>query len=134
MGRLTRYGDKRNLVFLVNTFGSKGLDKYKLVIVGGPTSSSIELKNYIEENNIKNVEILNHLPQSELIEFASKFQTGILINSGKSNNEKLYTSPLKYFEYLAIGFNILAVDFKSHRILPFSDRVSFFQENDLIAL
>ena len=35
MGRLTRYGDKRNLEFLVNTFGSKGLDKYKLVIVGG---------------------------------------------------------------------------------------------------
>ena len=103
MGRLTRYGHKRNVEFLVNAFGFEKLDKYKLVIVGGPTASSIELKKYIEKNNIKNVEIINHLPQNELIEFASKFQTGILINSGNSDNDNLYTSPLKYFEYLSCG-------------------------------
>tara|TARA_A100001037_G_scaffold254276_1_gene239301 strand:- start:255 stop:1334 length:1080 start_codon:yes stop_codon:yes gene_type:complete len=130
MGRLTRYGHKRNVEFLVNAFGSEELDKYKLVIVGGPTASSMELKKYVEKNNIRNVEIINHLPQNELIEFASKFQTGILINSGNSDNDNLYTSPLKYFEYLAVGLNVVAVDSKSHRILPFSDNISFFQENN----
>ena len=130
MGRLTRYGHNRNVEFLVNSFGSKELDKYKLSIVGGPTKSSIELKKFIEVNNIRNVEVIDHLPQNKLIEFASRFQTGILINSGNSDNDSLYTSPLKYFEYIAIGLNVVAVDFKSHRILPFSDKVSFFQENN----
>ena len=102
-----------------------------MVIVGGPTSSSVELNKYVEENNIENVEIINHLAQNELIEFASKFQTGILINSGSSDNDKLYTSPLKYFEYLAIGLNVVAVDYKSHRALPFSEKISFYQEKDI---
>ena len=131
MGRLLRYGNKRNVEFLVNAFSSKELNKYKLVIVGGPTSSSVELNKYVEENNIENVEIINHLAQNELIEFASKFQTGILINSGSSDNDKLYTSPLKYFEYLAIGLNVVAVDYKSHRALPFSEKISFYQEKDI---
>ena len=130
MGRLTRYGHNRNVEFLVNAFGSKELDKYKLSIVGGPTKSSIELKKFIEVNNIRNVEVIDHLPQNKLIEFASRFQNGILINSGNSDNDILYTSPLKYFEYIAIGLNVVAVDFKSHRILPFSDKISFFQENN----
>ena len=130
MGRLIRYGHNRNVEFLVNAFGSKELDKYKLSIVGGPTKSSIELKKFIEVNNIRNVEVIDHLPQNKLIEFASKFQTGILINSGNSDNDNLYTSPLKYFEYLAVGLNVVAVDSKSHRILPFSDNISFFQENN----
>ena len=55
---------------------------------------------------------------------------GILINSSKNIHSTKFTSPLKYFEYLAAGLKIIAVDFDSHRKLPFSDNILFFEENN----
>ena len=37
---------------------------------------------------------------------------------------------LKYFEYLYGELKIIAVDFPAHRDLPFSENISYFQEND----
>ena len=130
IGRLTRYGEDRNIQFLIDAFNSDQLKNYTLTIVGGPVSEYKKLYQYVEKNNINNVKILNHIPQNEIAEVISEFEAGILINSSDSNNTKLYTSPLKYFEYLAAGLSILAVDFESHKILPFADKISFFKEND----
>ena len=42
----------------------------------------------------------------------------------------MYTSPLKYYEYLAARLKIIATDFESHRNLPFSENILFYNEND----
>ena len=55
---------------------------------------------------------------------------GILINSSENIHSTKFTSPLKYFEYMAAELKILAVDFESHRELPFSDNILFFDENN----
>ena len=54
-----------------------------------------------------------------------------MINSSSNIHSTSYTSPLKYFEYLAAGLKIIAVDFPSHRNLPFSENIEFYQEDDL---
>ena len=37
---------------------------------------------------------------------------------------------MKYFEYLFAEVKVVAVDFPSHRSLPFSENISFFSENN----
>ena len=39
-------------------------------------------------------------------------------------------SPLKYFEYLYGGLNVIASDFPSHRTLPYNKMISFFNLED----
>ena len=55
---------------------------------------------------------------------------GLLINSSENLHSVKYSSPLKYFEYLYAGLKVIAINFPSHRILPFADNISFFDEND----
>ena len=47
-----------------------------------------------------------------------------------NNHSYLYTSPLKYFEYLSSGMSIIAVDFPSHRTLPINEKISFFENGN----
>jgi hypothetical protein len=42
-----------------------------------------------------------------------------------------YTSPLKYFEYIYGELAIVAVNFPSHKSLPFQENISFFEENNI---
>ena len=55
---------------------------------------------------------------------------GLLINTPDNDHSYLYTSPLKYFEYLYSGLSILAVDFPSHRTLPINEKINFFENGN----
>ena len=48
-----------------------------------------------------------------------------LINN-KSEHAERFTSPLKYFEYIASGLKVVASDSKSHRILPYQECINYF--------
>ena len=65
------------------------------------------------------------------MEELSTSEIGILINDGRDNHSRLHTSPVKYFEYIRSGLKVLAVDFDSHRALPYSNEISFFNEGDI---
>ena len=56
-------------------------------------------------------------------------KVGLLINN-TSRHADLYSSPLKYFEYLASGLNVVATDLNSHRNLPLSEVIDFYNSND----
>ena len=49
-----------------------------------------------------------------------------MINSDESIHSREFTSPLKYFEYIYGNLSVVAVDFPSHRILPYSERIKYF--------
>jgi hypothetical protein len=49
MGRLLRYGKKRNIQFLIDTFSRPDLRDYSLFIIGGPTVTSNETREYVEK-------------------------------------------------------------------------------------
>ena len=54
------------------------------------------------------------------------FRVGLLINA-PDKHSKYFTSPLKYFEYLAASLNVVAIDFPSHRVLPNQENVFYFK-------
>ena len=54
---------------------------------------------------------------------------GLLINA-PDKHSKYFTSPLKYFEYLAANLSIVAVDFPSHRVLPNQENILYFDNNE----
>ena len=130
IGKLNRFGESRNVDFLLKAL--KVLDpKYTLKIVG---ASDLEFEDLEKESKILGVEnrvkILKRVNYSDVAKHLSTSSIGVLINSNKNIHSISYTSPIKYFEYLAAGLKIIAVDFPSHRNLPFSDNISFFEENN----
>ena len=90
-----------------------------------------QLKNLVNNLKITNyVTLHGYLKRKSAIDLISECSIGLLINSDENQHSTKYTSPLKYFEYLYAGLNIVAVDFPSHRALPFSENILFFHENN----
>ena len=130
VGSLLRFGESRDIEFILDCFGSEKLNDYKLKIVGGPENYVARLQNQIQDLGLDNVELIGRLDQQETSKILMESSTGILINSRNNKNSFLHTSPLKYFEYLAANLNIVAVDFPSHKSLPISDKIAFFNFAD----
>ena len=75
-------------------------------------------------------EYLSNLNPKEDGSILNKSKVGLLINND-SKHAELYSSPLKYFEYLASGLNVVATDLKTHRNLPFNENIIFYDSTDL---
>lgn len=132
IGNLNRFEDDRNLKFILDCFSSSKLDeKIKFKIIGGPDKYLKILENYSSELKIDDkVTFLSWQKRDQIFNEIQKSDIGLLMNSSKDKHSVFHTSPLKYFEYLYAGLNILAVDFPSHRSLPYSKFITFFKEND----
>lgn len=128
VGRLSRFNKSRGLEIIIKAFKNSQLSSnFKLVFVGGPDDVAQNLKSeYINE---KNIEFKGQLSHKEAIQVLGSSKIGVLSNSSENLHSKFYTSPLKYYEYLAANLHIVAVDFPSHRDLPFSENIFFYEEN-----
>ena len=127
VGSLLRFNENRGLSFLMDVFNDSRLKEYTLEIIGGPEKIKSELASKIQNSNIK---LTGRKSHAETIQKMEVSDIGILINSSKNKHSTHHTSPLKFFEYLRAGLKIVAVDFPSHRNLPFSEKIFFFQENN----
>tara|TARA_B100000945_G_scaffold318796_1_gene324422 strand:+ start:1244 stop:2362 length:1119 start_codon:yes stop_codon:yes gene_type:complete len=132
VGNLERFNQERNLDFLINGFKDSILHKkYKLKIIGGPSKEAERLRDKVKNLKLENcIEVLGRLSQKQTVSYIQESDIGILINSSINEHSVKFTSPLKYFEYLYGGCKVLAVDFPSHRSLPYSNKINFFTEND----
>ena len=100
-------------------------------IIGGPIEELVLLRKFIKDQNLQDkVELLEWIPRGKVLNEIEKSGIGLLINSSKDKHSVLYTSPLKYFEYLYAGLNIIAVNFHAHKTLPYSENIEFFDENN----
>ena len=127
VGNLLRFGKSRGVDFLVKAFAEyKDLKDYTLEIIGGPKKEAERLKNLILKEKIKNISITGRLDRKSTIKKIKESNIGILINSNDSIHSREFTSPLKYFEYIYGGLAVVAVDFPSHRILPYSEKIKYF--------
>ena len=134
IGKLKRFDQSRNIDFLL-----KGLtlldERYTLKIVGANESEIVELNEQSKNLGLEGrVKILKRVSYSDVAKQLSSSSIGILINSNINKHSTSYTSPLKYFEYLAARLKVIAVDFPSHRDLPFSDKITFFQDGNIESL
>ena len=130
VGQLLRFGSGRNLDFIISCFEDKSLNNYILKIVGGPEEYIEIIKEKKGGKIPDNITFLGRLDHNQTVQVMLESNIGILINSSENIHSTKFTSPLKYFEYMAAELKILAVDFESHRELPFSDNILFFDENN----
>ena len=136
VGNLKRFNEERNIDFIIEGFiKSKLVDTYKLKIIGGPNQAAKKIKEGIKNFSTDlNIEVTGRLKRKDALENIARAEIGIMINSSQNNHSLLYTSPLKYYEYLASELTIIAIDFPSHRDLPYSENILFFDENNLVKL
>ena len=134
IGKLKRFGESRNIDFLLK--GLTFLDtKYTLKIVGADKSEIVDLNEQSKNLGLESrVTFLRRVGYSDVAKQLSSSSIGVLINSSINKHSISYTSPLKYFEYLAARLKVIAVDFPSHRDLPFSDKITFFQDGNIESL
>ena len=130
IGHLLRFEKERNINFLIHAFQDPRLQKYKLILAGGPEEYSDLIQKQIIEQKINNIEVLGWLNRIEVVDLILQSDVGILINSENSIHSREFTSPTKYFEYLRGGLKVLAVDFSSHKNLPLAENITFFSNDN----
>ena len=127
VGNLLRFEGNRGIDFLIDVFNDVRLKKHTLEIIGGPENIKNELQRKLKNSN---VQLSGRKDRVETIKSMLNSYVGVLINTSDNRHSTHHTSPLKFFEYLQSGLNVVAVDFPSHRNLPFSDQIYFFKEKD----
>jgi len=128
VGNLKRFGKSRGLNNIIDIYESKSIyERFELTIVGGPNNVANELKDEIEKRKLANsISVVGQQNRRDALKMIENSDIGVLINDKGNKHSELYTSPLKYYEYLRGKLKIVAVDFPSHRSLVFSDRIFFF--------
>ena len=136
LGSLQRFNEDRGLKLLIDLFKDPEINQnYTITIVGGPEEEALNLNEYINKNKIKaSINIVGPKNRNEISKYLAECEIGLLLNSSLNSHSFLFSSPLKYFEYICNDLKVVAVDFPAHKALPFSDKIIFFQENNLNSL
>jgi hypothetical protein len=91
---------------------SSGLEDYSIHMVGGvdgvkPNLDRVKFENWLKEEKIPNVTTHPAVPHSEIYIWLSAADVLVAPGTEKDSNAKLYTSPLKIFDYLASGKSLV---------------------------
>ena len=132
IGNLLRFNKSRGLEFVLQSMMYDQFpEEVNFKIIGGPHKEVNRLKDYVDSLNLNNrVEIFGRLDRESTIKHLSDSNVGLLINSEGDKHSTHHTSPLKYFEYLYAGVNVVAIDYPSHQSLPLGDKINFFKKGD----
>ena len=132
VGNLLRFNKSRGIEFVIQSMAKNNFPNDILFkIIGGPEDEVDRLKDLVSKLQLKDrVEIVGRMSRKETINQLRNSEFGLLLNSNDDIHSTDHTSPLKYFEYLYAGLKIIAIDFPSHRALPFSTNICFFTKKD----
>ncbi len=87
-------------------------DTIAYFVGGNPADVQAFAASYGDDPHIA---ILGHRPHDEIPYFLRAADALVLPNSARSDDSRLYTSPMKLFEYMASGTSIVAADVPSLR-------------------
>lgn len=103
---------------------------YLIVLVGGLKKDIKKLKDFIKGEKLDKVLLIGHRPPKEIPFYLKAADVLILPNSSKEKISRLYTSPVKMFEYMASGVPIVAANLPSIReVLNKGNSVLFKADN-----
>jgi glycosyltransferase involved in cell wall biosynthesis len=98
-----------------------------LVCIGGPEQDRLRVEALVKPAVSSRVHILPAMERRDVVNLYTAADLALLPSSPEFDIGRLYTSPLKLFEYLAAGLPILASDVpSSHEVLD--DRTARFYE------
>jgi glycosyltransferase involved in cell wall biosynthesis len=103
---------------------------HHLVIVGGPDGDRARIQSLVSADVKDRVHILPMMPRAESLALLPAADVGLLSSAPTSDIGRLYTSPLKQFEYLAAGLPVLASDVPSSHELLTADVARFYTPDE----
>lgn len=107
-------------------------EKAVTIFVGGTDTDIADFKK--KYGATKNIMVLGHKPHEDIPYYLSAADVLVLPNSAKSEDSRLYTSPMKLFEYMASGVPIVASDIPSLREVLTEESAVFFTPDDVVGL
>ena len=133
---------KKNILYAGHLYKYKGVDllalaakrlsQHNFYFIGGAKS---DLERFINDYSlVPNIKILGHKPHNQIPKFLMAADILVLPNSGNDIFSKLYTSPIKLFEYMASGTPIIASDIPSVREVLNDQTCNFFEADNLNSL
>lgn len=100
----------RDIDLIINL--AKEFTNYFFCVVGGPESSKLYYRNICIKNNLKNIIFIGRVDHSKINSYL--FASNVLLALWSKNVKTInYCSPLKLFEYMASGINILTQNHKT---------------------
>ena len=127
-GSLLRFGETRGIDLFIKSLVKINDQSIQLVIATTNNDSITYIKKIKESYENINLEIHTNLSRKEIAELYKTCSIGILINNDSIHATK-FTSPLKFFEYIASNLKILANQNPAHNLLPYQDNFYYFDEN-----
>jgi len=111
---------------------AKKIPDIDCVFVGG---TDIDIKNFRDRYRVvPNIRIIGRVPHVDIPMYLKSADILILPNSGTQDISRLYTSPLKLFEYMASGVPIVASDVESLSEVLDESCAFFFEADNVDAL
>ena len=128
-GSFFRFGKSRGLEHLLESFQKLKKLEIETILVSNDEKDIQFLKEIAPHSfDQSSVTFYSGLQRKEIAQLFKECAVGILINNDSKHAEK-YTSPLKYFEYLSCGLNVVASNNKAHKTLPFQNNIVYFNKN-----
>lgn len=123
-GHLYKWKGANILADSASFFGNE----YLFVFVGGTFEDVKKFKEKYSDS--RNILIIGQKPHSEIPYYLKSADILVLPNSAQEKISRLYTSPMKMFEYMASGVPIIASDLPSIREILSSDNAILVKSDD----
>ncbi|MGA4689317.1 glycosyltransferase [Rhodococcus sp. AB351] len=129
VGSVVKWQNLENIIAMVADVAESARENVRFELVGDGAELSA-LRRFVQQRGLEDlVTFHGKLPQTEAFELMTRWDIG-LAGHQKSSSETMYHSPLKLYEYAALGLSIVCTKSLDARILSESGADVHQFEND----